>query len=62
MFSSMDALEIGERNSIQRALNDYFTAWYLFSVKQLHVSNRLSSLSHFTLSFISFTSFHRISV
>ena len=62
MFSSMDALEIGKRNSIQRALNDYFTAWYLFSVKQLNVSNHFLSLSHFTLSFISFRSFHRISV
>ena len=60
MFSSMDALEIGKRNSIQRALKDYFTAWYLFSVKQLNVSNHFLSLSHFTLSFISFRSFHRI--
>ena len=59
----MDALEIGKRNSIQHALNDYFTEWYLFSVKQLNVSNRFISLSHFTLSFsISFSSFDRISV
>ena len=34
MFSSVDALKIGKRSSIQRALNAYLTEWYSFSIKQ----------------------------
>ena len=37
MFFNVDALEIGKRNSIQRALNRDFTECYPFSIEQLNV-------------------------
>ena len=61
-ISSVDALKIGKQNSIQRALNGDFTECYPFSIKQLNVSNRSIAPSHVILSFMSFRSFHRISV
>ena len=62
MFSSVEALKIGKRNSIQRAPNGYFAECYPLSIKQWNVSKRFISPSHVILSFISFGSFHRISV
>ena len=38
LFFNVDALEIGKRNSIQRALNGDFTECYPFSIEQLNVS------------------------
>ena len=61
MFSSVDALKIGKRNSIQRAPNDYLTECYPFSVKRSNVSSRSISPSRVILSFITFRCFHRIS-
>ena len=62
MLSSVDALKIGNRNSIQRAPNGYFTECYPFSNKQLNVSNRSIAPSHVISGSVSFRSFHRISV
>ena len=62
MFFILDALKIVKRNSIQRTLNAYFTECYPFSIKQLNVSNRSISPSQVILGFVSFRSFHRISI
>ena len=64
MFFILDAyaLKSVKRNSIHGTLNAYFTECYPFSIKQLNVSNRSISPSQVILGFVSFRSFHRISI